>query len=405
MTSWRTLRASLILLLLLAASCGRDESSPPVVSYESVNVTSLPGWDADRQGDALGAFQRSCGVMMKRLGGQGTAAPHESGSLSGAWNKVCAASLTTAASENPKRFFETGFDAYKVKPAQAEGLFTGYYEPLLNGARQPDQRYATPLYEKPSDLISVSLGDFSDDLRGRQLWGRVQDSRLVPYDDRAAIIKGSLQGRARELVWVDDPTDAFFMAIQGSGQIRLPDETRIRVGYAAQNGRPYRAIGRDLVAMGALTSEQVSMQSIRDWLHQHPDQADALMAKNPSYVFFRELGRVDDTLGPLGAQGVPLTPGRSLAVDREEVPYGMPVWIDTMAPFPEGRRPLQRLMIAQDTGGAIHGAVRGDVFWGSGAAAAYIAGQMKEAGQWYLLLPKGLPAPISGGDLTASSAS
>lgn len=386
------------------AACGREETPPPAVSYEPVRVSALPGWDADRQGDALGAFQRSCGVMMKRPDGQRLGLPEFAASV-GSWRAVCAASLTPTASENPKAFFETSFDAYKVEIPEGRGLFTGYYEPLLDGARQPDERYTTPLYEKPGDLIGVDLGAFSDDLKGRRLWGRVQDDRLVPYDDRAAIVGGSLKGRAQELVWVDDPIAAFFLAIQGSGQIRLPDDTRIRVGYAAQNGRPYRAIGKDLVAMGALSSDQVSMQSIRDWLQQHPDQANALMAKNPSYVFFRELGEVDDTLGPLGAQGVPLTPGRSLAVDRQQVPYGMPIWIDTTAPFPEGRRPLQRLMVAQDTGGAIRGPIRGDVFWGAGATAAYLAGQMKEPGHWYLLLPKGVAAPHSGGGPPASSAS
>ena len=191
-----------------------------------------------------------------------------------------------------------------------------------------------------------------------------------------------------ELLWVDDPIRKFFLQIQGSGLVQLPDGRLLRVGYADQNGRAYRPIGRDLVEMGELSREEVSLQTIDAWLRAHPDRADEIMDKNPSYVFFQLLGEADTLEGPLGAQGVPLLAGRSLAVDRRYIPYGAPVWLETDAPFPDGDRPFRRLMVAQDTGGAIKGGVRGDVFWGSGDLAEFVAGHMNSRGSYYVLLPK-----------------
>ena len=211
-----------------------------------------------------------------------------------------------------------------------------------------------------------------------------------PYADRAAIDAGALAGRELELLWVDDPVDRFFLEIQGSGQVRLPDGETVRVGYADQNGRPYRAIGKDLIESGAIPREQMSMQAIRAWLEANPKQAPAMMAKNPSYVFFTELTELAAASGPLGAQGVPLTPGRSLAVDRKFLPLGAPIWVDTVAPEPRGRAPVARLLVAQDTGGAIRGPVRGDVFWGAGPQAEHLAGHMKSPGRLFILLPREL---------------
>ena len=275
-----------------------------------------------------------------------------------------------------------------------EGLFTGYYEPLLRGSRTPDAAYRYPLYRRPPDLVSVDLGQFDPELEGRRIGGRVADGRLVPYADRAAIDRGALAGHGLELLWVDDPVARFFLEIQGSGQIRLVDGGATRVGFADQNGRPYRAIGKDLIEAGAIPREQMSMQAIRDWLEAHPAEAPATMARNPSYVFFAELPDLAAAAGPLGAQGVPLTPGRSLAVDRKFLPLGAPMWLDTTVPEPEGERPLHRVVVAQDTGGAIRGPVRGDVFWGAGPWAEHVAGHMKSPGQLYLLLPRSL-APTS----------
>jgi membrane-bound lytic murein transglycosylase A len=220
-------------------------------------------------------------------------------------------------------------------------------------------------------------------MKGERIAGRVIDGRLRPYEDRARIEGGALKGRDLEMVWVDDAVDAFFLHIQGSGRVVMEDGSVMRVGYAGQNGHPYVAVGRELIARGVLTKENVSMQSIREWLRANPGEAAGLMNKNPSFVFFRPL----DGEGPQGAQGVALTPGRSLAVDRSFVPYGLPVWLDAQDPL-DGAARLRRLMVAQDTGGAIRGPVRGDVFWGHGDDAELRAGKMKSPGRYHLLIPR-----------------
>ena len=235
--------------------------------------------------------------------------------------------------------------------------------------------------------MSVALGDFRTDFAGERIAGRVVDGRLRPYPSRGDIVAGTLAGRGLEIAWVADPVDAFFLQIQGSGRLALPDGRIVRVGYDGQNGRPYTAIGRVLVEEGALAREAVSMQSIRAWLAAHPDRAEGVMNANSSYVFFRRLAGD----GPIGAQGVALTPQRSIAVDPRFVPYSVPVWLDATAPTPDGgAAALRRLMIAQDTGGAIRGPVRGDVFWGAGEDAAAIAGRMNDRGRWWILLPRTL---------------
>ncbi len=249
-----------------------------------------------------------------------------------------------------RAFFEDWFQPWLVTDRdQPMGLFTGYYEPLLHGSRHFGGAYTVPLYGTPDDLIEVDLGQFKPELAGQAITGRVDGAQFVPYFARAEIDAGALEGRGLELVWVDDPVAKFFLQIQGSGQIQLDDGARIRVGYGGQNGHAYHAIGRDLVAMGAMPLEEVSLQSIRDWLIAHPEQADAIMARNGSYVFFDERDDLDPADGPIGAQGVPLTAGRSLAVDKRYIPLGAPVWLEATAPWPEGEGPLRRLLVAQDT--------------------------------------------------------
>ncbi len=272
-------------------------------------------------------------------------------------------------------------------------MFTGYYEPLLDGSRQRSERFDVPLYRKPDDIIEIDLERFHDRFEGQTISGRLTADSFEPYYERAEIAAGALTGRGLEVVWVDDAVEAFFLHIQGSGRVRLAEGGEMRVGYAGQNGRPYYAIGRELVARGEMTLEQVSLQSIRAWLAAHPSEAHAVMAVNPSYIFFRQL----DGEGPIGSLGVPLTPRRSLAVDAAHLPLGAPLWLDATAPRADGSgdAPLRRLMVAQDTGGAIRGAVRGDVFWGHGAAAEAIAGRMKHPGRLWILLPRGLdPATL-----------
>ena len=380
--------------LLLVGGCAEEKkpAPQPALALKPVAFDDLPGWNADDPTAALAAFRQGCQRWAKQapdkgVGGQGGFA----GTVQD-WSSTCAAATrTTGTPEAVRGFFAANLTPFAVTDGgNPDGLFTGYYEPLLHGARAPDASNRYPLYRRPPELVSVDLGQFDPELQGRRIGGRVENGRLVPFPDRAAIDRGALADRELELLWVDDPVERFFLEIQGSGQVRLPDSSLVRVGYADQNGRPYRAIGKDLIEQGAVPREQISMQTIKDWLRAHPDQAPAMMAKNPSYVFFTELPDLARASGPLGAQGVPLTPGRSLAVDRKFLPLGAPVWLDATAPYADGERPLRRLMVAQDTGGALRGPVRGDVFWGAGPEAEHLAGHMKSQGRLFILLPRGL---------------
>ena len=353
-----------------------------------VTFADLAGWDDDDQAAALVALRRGCATLLARAGDY-PVGPDGVGGTAAEWRPACeaAAQLVAAADGAARAYLEAHFVPLRAtNNGEAEGLFTGYYEPELRGGRVRQGDGAVPLYAKPTDLVTVDLGAFRDSLKNQRIAGRVVDGRLEPFPDRAAIQGGALAERGLEIAWVADPIDAFFLHIQGSGRIVLDDGSTMRVGYAAQNGHPYVAIGRELVAAGEIDAEAVSLQSIRAWLRAHPDAAPAVMAKNRSYVFFREL----DGAGPVGAQGVVLTPHRSLAVDRRFMPLGAPVWLDARAPSAEAEGAevvLRRLMVAQDTGGAIRGPVRGDVFWGHGAEAEEVAGRMKHRGRYYLLLP------------------
>jgi membrane-bound lytic murein transglycosylase A len=357
---------------------------------EAVSFDALPGWAADDQDQSLQAFRQSCAAFARQpatraLGGQigGQIGGGQAGGRIGAWRAACAAAGQVPAGA-ARRYFETWFRPYRVlDDGDAGGLFTGYFEPELHGSWQADARYRVPLYRRPPDLVTADLGKFFADLKGRQITGRVDGGRLTPYASRGEIDDGALAGQGLELMWVDDPVDAFFLQVQGSGRVVMADGQVVRVGFAGRNGRPYRSIGRELIERGEIAPENMSMQAIRAWLAARPDEAPALLRQNGSYVFFRIL----EGPGPIGAQGVALTPGRSLAVDRTYIPLGVPIWLDTTDPL-DPEKPLRRLVVAQDTGGAIKGPVRGDLFWGFGARAAAAAGRMKSAGGYYLLLPK-----------------
>jgi membrane-bound lytic murein transglycosylase A len=289
-----------------------------------------------------------------------------------------------------RRFLESRFRPWSVRNhSNPVGLFTGYYEPLLHGSRKRHGSYTVPLYGRPPELVTVDLGRFRDDLKGKRIAGSVKDGALVPYPDRKAIDEGALAGRKLEIVWVDDPVEAFFLEVQGSGRVQLEEGGEIRIGYAAQNGHAYASIGKALIQRGALRADTVSMQSIRAWLKAHPQETAGVLEKNASYIFFQEMKGE----GPMGAEGVPLTPGRSLAIDLRYLPLGVPVWITGRAPAPREGDPdqkLHRLLIAQDTGGAIRGPVRGDVFFGFGPEAEGMAGRMKHRGKMWVLLPRGV---------------
>jgi membrane-bound lytic murein transglycosylase A len=335
----------------------------------------LPEWRENDPALAWSAFLESCSVLVN----------HDT------WRSICGLAQRSVKPdrETARRFFEFHFTPYQVvnPDGSGEGLITGYYEPLLRGSRRASERYRHPLYAAPDDLLTIDLADVHPELKGMRLRGRLDGRRVVPYYDRAQIESGKAAVRGREIAWVDDPIDLFFLQIQGSGRIQLEDGRQLRVGYADQNGHPYRSIGRWLVERGELPLEKASMQGIKTWARQNHGRLIEMLNHNPRYVFFRELP--GDLPGPLGALGVPLTAQRSVAVDPRFVPLGAPVYVATT--WPNTTKPLYRLMLAQDTGGAIRGAVRADFFWGFGPEAAREAGRMKQSVRMWALLPNGYP--------------
>jgi len=345
---------------------------PAKASFVPAAWSDLPGWDRDDLRAAWPAFMQSC----SRLGAQAD------------WKELCAiAKNVDASSEDAIRlFFESFLQPQKVvAPDGADsGLITGYYEPLLRGSRKKGGVYTAPLYKLPDDLVIVDLGSVYPELQGKRVRGKLKGKRVTPYPAREEIAKNGLAGN--ELLWVDDPVEAFFLEVQGSGRVQLGDNETVRVAYADQNGRGYESIGKWLVQQGELTLEQATAQGIKTWIAGHPTRMQELFSVNPSYVFFREEKLPDPKLGPKGTLNVPLTPQRSVAIDRSQIPLGVPVYLNTTQAGSD--IPFQRLMMAQDTGGAIKGPIRMDVFFGFGAEAADNAGRMKQRGNIWVLLPK-----------------
>ncbi len=385
---YRFLAPGLLLILVVVQGCVEKIEKPAAVTLKSVSFADLPGWSSDQQAAALPAMVQSCRGFARRPKDRRLTGAVEKAGQYGDWSQICAAlkTLTSGDDAAVRAFAERWLRPYEVA-AQGASLFTGYYEPLLHGSRQKTGPYQHALLRRPDDLITVNLGDFKDSLKGQRVVGRVEKQRLQPYYDRQAIEAGKIDKDRYAIVYVDDPVEAFFLQIQGSGRVALAGGGEARIGYAAQNGRRYYAIGRELLKRGELQKGNVSLQSIRAWLADHPAQAQEIMNTNPSYVFFQE----QQGPGPIGAFGLPLTPGRSLAVARKLIPLGIPIWLTTTVPDPNdpGKQlPYEKLMLAQDTGGAIKGPVRGDIFFGHGAAAEMQAGHMKFPGRWFLLLPK-----------------
>jgi len=381
------LRVAVFSALFFLAACVAPAPPPEKLMLDEARFTDLKGWSDDHQAEALAAFLRSCpSLELTGASNSGKGDPDIGFGSRADWQTACAEAKTVPAGDDAasRAFFEQRFRVYEASNnGQVQGLFTGYYVPELKGSLRKSPQFHVPLYRVPDDLITADLGLFRDDWKGIHIAGKIEKNIFRPYDDRAAIDKGALAGRNLEIVYVNDPVDAFFLHIQGSGRITLDDGGAMNIGYGASNGRQYVAIGKELVAHGALTKDDLTMQSIRAWLEAHPNDAQAIMDSNPSYVFFREI-KGDF---PLGAEGVALTPERSLAVDHRFIPYGVPVWLDAGDPM-QTYKPLRQLMVAQDTGGAITGPVRGDIFFGFGKDAADRAGAMKQPGHYYLLLPK-----------------
>ncbi len=364
---------SLLLVLGLTACAPPPPPKPavPAPVLEQVDWAAMPGWAEDDPRPALEAFRASCKVVQNRA----------------QWQTACAAAAGFAAADEmaARTFFEAQFQPFRVQQADgsSSGLITGYYVPDLKGSRTRSERYRWPLYGVPDDLLVVDLRSVYPELGDYRLRGRLEGRRVVPYYSRAEIDAGKLS-EGKELFWVEDPVELFFLQIQGSGRIELEDGTQVMVNYADQNGYPYRSIGKLLLDRGAMTRDQMSMQNIQAWARKNPDQVSALLAENPSYVFFRELPA--GVTRPFGALGVQLTAERSLAVDPHAIPLGAPVFLSTT--WPGGDTPLNRLLVAQDTGGAIKGRVRADFYWGIGDEAGALAGRMKQPGRLWVLLPR-----------------
>jgi membrane-bound lytic murein transglycosylase A len=363
-----------LLLPFLLQACAFF-APPPAEDLRLVPVSfsDLSGWSNDAVADALPAFRKSCSVMMKK----DAAAPMGKVGRVGDWQQACVAlkNVSDGNAQSARAYFEANFIPYAAK-ATKPGLFTGYYEAELHGSWQRGGKYQTPLWTRPEDMISVDLGLFKPTLAGQKVTGKVDAQKLIPYDDRAAVAHGSLEGRAKPLLWVDDPVDAFFLEIQGSGRVLMEDGSLVRVGFVAQNGLSFVPVGR-VMAEDGLVEKPVTMQKIRKWMTAHPDKAQKVMNTNPSVVFFQQ----SNADGAVGAQGVVLTPERSMAVDPSFVPLGVPLWLDL-------ENGIRRLVVAQDTGGAIKGPVRGDFFWGTGKQAEQSAGSMQSGGGYFLLVPK-----------------
>jgi len=355
-------------------------------TYTRVAFSALPAVSSTDWTAVWPAFLTSCSALARR----------------DAWRDVCAQTLVVDARNHAaiREFFSNRFDVYSIGTRQADGdirpdartvptrnsLVTGYYEPLLRGSRKRSAKYPVPLYRVPDDLIVIDLASVYPELSNMRLRGKLQGRRVVPYPTRGEITAANTLA-GQELLWVDDSIDAFFLQIQGSGRVQFDDGSTVRVGYGDQNGHPYRSLGRWLIDQGQLTLDQASMQGIKAWARRNPTRLKEALDQNASYVFFRELPLGNAGTGPLGALGVPLTPGYSLAADSRFVPLGAPVMLATTDP--DSQAPLVRPMVAQDTGGAIRGPLRFDFFWGFGAAAGERAGRQRHDASAWVLVPKG----------------
>lgn len=340
----------------------------------------MPGWVEDDHEAAFAAFRLSAREIMDR--GTGFERVVMFGATREAWQGLCADALRP---QPARPFFEQHFRPFRVHdPVSPEGLFTGYFEPEVDGSRVPSSVFHVPLYRRPPDLPAA---------------GRHSEGEARSYLTRREIEEGGLSGQGLELVWLRDWADAFFIHIQGSGRVRLAEGGTLRLSFAAKSGLPYTSIGSILAARGDIPRERLSMQAIRRWMAAHPAEARLLMWENESFVFFREVSLENPGLGALGAQHVQLTPVRSLAVDRRIWMFGTPVWLDTMIPAEDegAMTKFRHLLIAQDTGSAIRGAARGDIYFGSGDAAGERAGPMKSQGRMTVLLPAAMVPPPGHG--------
>lgn len=390
-----------------AVSVGQPLAVPPLSAlpetparalqgrYTAVSWDSLPGWRDDDLAHVWKALLNDCRGLMRPVSGSLTlparAAPR-------AWQPVCQAAAQSglgagAGSVEVRRFLQDQLRPWRLDASagqSASSTVTGYYEPLIRASRTREGVYQWPLYATPDDLLTIDLGAVYPELAGKRVRGKLEGRRVVPYDTRAQITADPARQPA-VIAWANDPVEAFFLQIQGSGRAVLPDGSVLRLAYADHNGRPYASIGQWLARQGEMPLSRASMQNIKAWARTHPERVPELLNVNPAMVFFREEAIVDPELGPKGAYGVPLMPQRSIAVDPAYVPLGTPVFLETGAQ--RGANPLRRLVFAQDTGAAIKGAARADFYWGTGDEAGASAGRMKQSGRMWLLWPARAGAP------------
>jgi len=369
-----------------------EEGPTQQLVLAETDFSDIEGWDTDDHAAALAAMRQSC-VILARIPDDRSLRGDPRLALTAADLKPACAEAENTAESEAKSFFESAFVPFRIRNGAKEtGLITGYFEPEIKGSRTRSEAYPASVLARPDSLVMVELGDFRESLRGQRIAGRVANGRLEPFADRSAIFEGALDGEGLELIWLPSAIDAFFLEIQGSGRVVLqegPDAGQvIRLSYAGQNGHPYTAIGRPLIDRGHIPREEMSMAAIRTWLETNPDEAQEVMNLNASFVFFTELAVEHPELGPPGAQSALLTPHRSIAVDRKHHALGLPFWFELPNPSPaDPDGPIRRLMMAQDTGGAIRGPVRADYFAGIGDEAGVIAGHMQDQGSLTVLLP------------------
>jgi membrane-bound lytic murein transglycosylase A len=390
--------ASLIgaILCFSASAASADEPLKLAGSQlEPVKWTELAGWTADDHLAAFAAYQTSCRALRK------IPRTDDNGPIYGALWNVCrkAIGLRPKDSNAARAFFEQNFQPVRIALlGEVQGLLTGYFEPIVAGSRFPNPEFHVPLYRRPRDLVAAGYKPGSDAFpnKGARIGRRNEKSQLVPYHERGAIEAGALDGQRLEICWLKDPFDLLAIQIEGSGRVILEDGTPLRINYDSHNGYPYSAVGRVLIERKLIPREEMSMQRVREWMAAHPDKAAKVRATNRSYVFFRITG-LSDKGEPIGAQGVPLTPGRSIAVDRLHA-YGTPFFIEANLPIESMKpaSPFRRLMIAQDTGSAIVGPARADLYWGSGDDAGRIAGRIHHPGRFVMLLPRELDMIVAG---------
>ena len=384
-----------IVILITIIACSIWRFYPHRITIKQASFAHLPGWKTTPVKQSLNAFRMSCRTFLKQDPEKWAGTEHIALQIKD-WQPACRAAMRIdpVSDVAAKEFFQTWFkpvEFYQGKPIH--GLFTGYFMPLLKGSLIKTKDYRVPVYGLPSNHITANLAMFKPELKNRRIVGRLLGKTLVPFFTREEINNGAIRNTAPVLFWINSPMDRVFLEIEGSGVVDLVGGKRIYVGYAGENGAPYTSIASVLIKQGVLTHETASSENIKHYLEAHPKEINHVLNQNKSFIFFGQL----KTDAALGAQGVGLTPGYSLAVDPKWIPYGTPTWLSTRIPTKNSTTTTRfnRLMVAQDTGGAIRGTVRGDIFLGAGKKASYIANHMRDQGRYWLLLPRHIASGYS----------